>query len=421
MRRYIENFLAVALILTSIVGFGQEYDDLYFNKSSREKQKKKKVDVEISRIPGKEELIDTNQNDSRPTSFLGKQYDVQPLPEDLAAEKTISQESYDFYKPDKTIKDYTNANFSTPGNTNQTGNNLSSNQNKPNANFSDPVNTNQNDPVIINNYYSSGWNTWGRPRWNAGFGWNNWGGNFWNAGFGWGGWYDPFWDPWFYDPFWGPAWGWNAGFGWNNWGWGSAWCPPGFYNGFGGRRVALISNNINRGRTVVKSPRNSRGGELSSSGRTRNLETPSVTSNRRSESLRRSRQQRDYLNKSRSSRYSNSVSGTNSQRSRSRNSTYNSGNSSRQSGNSLNQRSRSNTSNRSNSYNNGSGSRSRSSNFGTSRRSRSSGSSRSVNFSNSSRRSGAVRSSGSVRSRSSGSSGSSSGRSRNRSGSRRRN
>ncbi|MDE0472429.1 MAG: hypothetical protein OXH57_10850 [Ekhidna sp.] len=408
MRQYIKNFLVVVFILLSIVGFGQEYDDLYFNKSSREKEKKKKVDVEIPRIFGQEKLIDTNQNNSRPTSFLGRQYDVQPLPEDLAAEKTISQESHDFYKPDKTIKDYTNSNFSTPGSTTQRGNNLSPNQNNPNVNFSDPINTVQNDPVIINNYYNAGWNIWGRPGWNAGLGWNNWGGSFWNAGFGWGGWYDPFW---------GPSLGWNAGWGWNNWGWGSAWCPPGFYNGFGGRRVALVSNDINRGRTVVKGPRNSRGGEVSSSGRIRTLETSSVASNRRSGS---SRHQRDYLNKSRSLRYSNSVAGTNSQRSRSRNSTFNSGNSSRQSRNTLNQRSRNQSSNRSKSYNSSSGSRSRSSNSGTSGRLRSSGSSRSVNFSNSSRRSGAVRSSGSIRSRSSGSSRPSSGGSRNRSGSRRR-
>jgi len=397
----------VAFILTNGVGFGQEYDDLYFNKSNREKQKVEKAQAKTVQLPAQEEPAGTDQNDFKPVSFLGKQYDVEPLPEDLAVvRKAISQESYDFYKPDKTVKDYTNPSFSTPRSTNQMYNNKDLGQNQSNPNFSDPTDTYQNDPVIINNYYNNnaGWSRWNGPEWNLGFGWNSWGGNFWNAGYGWGGWYDPLWNPWFYAPFRGPLWGWNS------WGWNNAWCPPGYYSGFGTRRAVFVSDNVRRGRTIVRGPRSSRGGEVSSSGRSRTAGESSITNNLRNEPSRHSAQQRAYLTRSRNSRYSNSISGINSRNTRSRNPTLSTGNSSGRRGNAVNQRSRINPSDKSSSYNNGSGSRSKSSNFGTSGSSRSSGSSRVIRPGRSSQRSGSIRPSGSPGSRSSGRSRSSSGR-----------
>jgi len=401
MRQYSKNFLAFVFILTGILGFGQEHDDLYYTKSDREKENTKKTNVSQTSLPPGQVQQDTNRvEEFKPTSFLGKQYDVEPLPENFLIEETAEHESADLYKPEKTIEDYTNPNFSTPDNTTEVPDNWDLGQDQPNTNFSDPIDPYQDDPVIVNNYYNDNadWNGYGwinNLGWNMGFGWNSGAGNFWNVGFGWGGWCDPFWDPWCRWNAWGPQWGWNMGWGWNNWGRRSVWRRGGFS---GGQRV-FLADNMRRG--ALREGRTSRGGEMRSSSRTRgNGRSQVAGTSRRSDATRYSAQQRESLNGSRSSRYSNGNQGT----------------STRSGSNSVNQRTRSDSNGSRSGYNNSRSRTSRSSNYGTSRSSgsRSSGTFRSSRSSSS--RSSSVRSSSS-RGRSSGGSRSrSSGRSSSRRG-----
>ncbi|WP_370089059.1 hypothetical protein [Ekhidna sp.] len=315
MRHYLKNSLVFILSLSVIGAFGQEYDDLYFTKKDRKKQKKK---VEMT-----DPAYGTQYNDELPeyqpeeveaTSFLGKQF------QENNPTSGVSQESLDYYAPEKTQDDYISENDQNTylDNTNQ------------NPNFSDPAVTfydnPNNQPIIVNNYYNDNWNTWNRwnrPGWNFGFGWNNWGGNFWSISYGnaWGNpWYDPFWDPWWGWNSWGPAWGWNVGWGWNSWGWrNNFWCPPGY--GYG-RPIYVVDGNRYRGRDVVRGQRPSRGsvaarGNRSSSGR--------IAESSQGDRVSYSRQQAEYLNRSRSSRYSSGTTrGSSSVNSRSINSNTNS-------------------------------------------------------------------------------------------------
>lgn len=411
MGRYIKNFLAFTIILVSGLSFGQEYDDLYFNKSDREKLKKKRkenmnasVTSDVASDYGVFE--ETPESDFEPTSFLGKQYDYEPLPTDELVAGTVSQESIDQYKSGKTIEDY-QANNSYVSN--------QSSQNNPtfsNPSYSDPMETFDDRNVTINNYYGNNWgNQWNRPGLRFGIGWNSWGGNFWGVSYGnaWGNpWYDPFWDPW-YGNAWGPAWAWDPWWGWNRWGWnswgwrgyyGAAWCRPYWGGGFYSRPVYVVRGERYR-RDVIRGSRNSRGGAVT--GRSRSGRE-SVASRTSSESRDYSRQQRNYLNRSRSSRYSGTDSSPASQvRTNTR---------SRDNASIGQQPSRSNNS----SFNRGNSTRSRS----TYTPSRGSGNSRSSGVrsmpSRSSRSSGSVRSSGSSRSSSGRSSRSSSGRSGSRRG-----
>ncbi|MEM0938786.1 MAG: hypothetical protein AAGI25_03230 [Bacteroidota bacterium] len=414
MGQYIKNLFLLLSLIGPAAGIGQEYDDLYFTKSDREKQKRKQM-VPYESQYGSEETSQAEVPETlEVTSFLGKQYNYESEPEDTLFNGHVSQKSIDYYKSGKTIESYTNPNYSIPDE------NIETRQPESNPNFGDPQDTYQNDqddPVIINNYYynnngwnswNNGWNSWNRPgwrnpRWNMGWGWNNWGGNFWNVSYGWGGWHDPFWDP-----FLGPTWGWN------NWGWRggfyrNAWCPP--YGGFYNRPIYVV-NDYRYRRNVVQGARSTRGGAVTSSGRSTRVDNAVVGEGSGARSY--ARQQRDYLNQSRSSRYSNTVTNTRSTRSRNLNDNSLSRRSSRNNS-SLN---RGNTSRNSN-YGNTSRSRSsRSSGYRNSSRSRSSSYSRPS--SSSGRSSGSVRSGSSSRSRSSGRS--SSGRSSSgRSGSRRGN
>ncbi|MEM6734544.1 MAG: hypothetical protein AAF620_00615 [Bacteroidota bacterium] len=403
MGHYIKNLFLLLSLIGSASVIGQEHDDLYFTKSDREKQKSKQTGSYQTQYESKETAQTQIPETFEATSFLGKQYNFELDPEDTLYNGNVSQESIDYYKSGKTIESYTNPNYSVPDE------NIETRQLESNPNFGVPQDTYQNDPVVINNHYhNNGWNSWNgsgwrNPRWNMGWGWNNWGGNFWNVSYGWGGAYDPFWDP-----FWGPTWGWN------NWGWRggfyrNAWCPPsgGFYN-----RSVYVVNDYRYRRNVVRDARSTRGGEVTSSGRSTRVDNAAIGEGSGSRSY--ARQQRDYLNQSRSSRYSNTT--DNARSARSRNLNYNS--SSRRNSRNNSSLNRGSTSRNSN-YENTSRSRSsRSSGYRNSSRSRSSSYSRPS--STSGRSSGSIRSGSSSRSRSSGRS-SSSRSSSGRSGSRRGN
>lgn len=293
MRHYLKNSLIFILSTAMIGAFGQEYDDLYFTKKDRKKQKKKveMADPSYGTPTEDQQTYYSQPEEVEATSFLGKQFQENNPATD------VSQETLDYYAPEKTREDYISENEQDS---------YINNSSDQNPNFSDPALTYYDDPnnqpIVINNYYNDNWNTWNRwnrPRWNFGFGWNSWGGNFWSMSYGnaWGNpWYDPFWDPW------GPAWGWNS-WGWNSWGWrNSFWCPPGYY-GYG-RPVYVVDGNRYRGRDVVRGARPSRGSvsardSRSSSGR-RSVASEANQTDRTSYS----RQQAEYLNRSRSSRYS---------------------------------------------------------------------------------------------------------------------
>lgn len=363
MRQYMKTFsvLVAGLIVTGV--FGQEYDDLYFTKKDREKQN-------VSQNTTYNASYSQNQNYSyvepaqtEPQSFLGKQFEYN------AQDVGVSQESLDYYAPEKTQEDYA-VTYTESAYINGT---------ERNPNFSNPVATyeaNPQQPVVVNNYYNNGLNHWNnRPGWNIGFGWNNWGGNFWSLSYGngWGGgWYDPF------------------------------WCPPG-----AGRPVYVVGE-YSRRRAIVRNARPVRGSATvrqsrSSSGRR-------VIATDASSRARYNRQQSDNLNRSRSSRYS-------------RSSDQAVNNTLRTSRSGTNQRSSVRSASRSRSTNNGNYSRSTTSRSRTyTAPSSSRGSSRSSYSSgrSSSRSSGSVSRSRSSSSRSSGSRSSSSS-SRSRSGSRRGN
>lgn len=395
MRQYVKIFLATIFSILLIGAFGQEYDDLYFTKEDRKKKKKK---VEMS-YPSYETQAEGQQlyvppvEEVEATSFLGRQF------QEANPTVDVSQESLDYYEPEKKQEDYISQNSQS----------AYVNGTDRNPNYSDPQVTSyenydnpNNQPVIVNNYYNDNWNTWNRwnnPGWRFGFGLNSWGGSFWSVSYGnaWGNpWYDPFWDPWYYN-MWGPAWGWNAGWGWNSWAWngwgwgggfyGSAWCPP-YYR----RPVYIVDNGSRRGRDVVRGARPSRGSVSSRESRSSSGRGSAIASDdRRSYS----RQQADYLNRSRSSRYNPGVSrgssSVNSRTTNSRSSLFN--NSDRSNTNSNYTRPSGRTNTRSYSPP-ASSSRSRSSSVRSSSPSRSSGSVSRSRGSSSSRSSGSRSSSG---------------------------
>lgn len=312
MRQYLKIFL-VAIFGISVIGtFGQEYDDLYFTKEDRVKQKKKKA----NQLAPYSNTQDRTSTDDEELSFLGKQF------QENNPTEGVSDESLEYYAPEKKQEDY------------YSENEYVSDQNQ---NFSNPQETFDNvaqQPIIVNNYYNDNWNTWNRwnrPGWNFGMGWNSWGGNYWSVSYGnaWGNpWFDPFWDPWYYNT-WGPAWGWNS-WGWNSWGWrgryyNSFWCPPGYY-GYGGRPVYIVDGNRYRGRDIVRGERPSRGSVSTRDSRSSSGRRSVASESSRGDQADFSRQQADYLNRSRSSRYSTGTSrGSSTVNSR----TFNSTNSSR--------------------------------------------------------------------------------------------
>ncbi|MEP1033856.1 hypothetical protein [Ekhidna sp.] len=377
MKHYFKIFLVMILGTSAIVAIGQENDDLYFTKKDRVKQKKKFTEVADQYDQQPEQIQDNEE-----LSFLGRQFKESNAVSD---EGFVSEESLDYYQPEKTQEDY------------QIANDYATDSQYQNSNFSNAQETFYDDgvpqQVIVNNYYNDNWNTWNRwnrPRMRFGFGWNSWGGNFWSVSYGnaWGNpWYDPFWDPWYngwaYNP-----WGWGGGF------YGSYWCPPA-YRGYYGRPVYVVDNNSRRGRDVVRGSRNSRGSVSTRSNRSSSGRRASVTS----ESSGRadySRQQADYLNRSRSSRYSSGNSrGSSSISSRSSNaensSRYSSG--ARTNTNTNFNRS-SNSTNNNRSYSPPASRSSRSSSARPSRPSRSSGSTGRSSSSSSSRSSGSRSSSG---------------------------
>ncbi|WP_421764214.1 hypothetical protein [Ekhidna sp.] len=398
MRQYLKIFLIAILGLSTSMAFSQEYDDLYFTKKDRVKKQKKNEDKEA-------QSYQNQPSNDKELSFLGRQYQY-----NAEVSGDVSEESLDYYEPERTQEDYRSDRDYTDYNS------------YDNQNYSDPQasydNTSQ-QPVVINNYYNDNWNDfnrWNRPRFRFGMGWNSWGGNFWSVSYGnaWGNpWYDPFWDPWGWNAGWGwnRGWGWNAGWGWNSWAWGggfynSLWCPPVYYGNYYRRPVYLVDNNSRRGRGVVRGARPSRGSVSSRESRSssgRRVAATTDSNNGRSYS----RQQADYLNRSRAGRIANgnsrSSSSINSRSSSSINNSRSTNSNSRF--NSSRQNSNSNYGRSSNS------SRTRSYSPPASSGRSSSGRSSSVRSSGSSRSSGSVgRSSRSSGSRSSGSR-SSSGRS----------
>ncbi|MEQ8629076.1 hypothetical protein [Ekhidna sp.] len=391
MRQYLNIFLVTIFSISMIGAFGQEYDDLYFTKADRKKQKKKKIEMtNPSYGTTSEEQFQETSNEVEVTSFLGRQFQqANPTME-------VSEESLDYYAPDKTQEDYINEQTQS----------AYINGTERNTNFSNPQatvydNPDNNQPVIINNYYNDNWNNWNRPRWNVGFGFNNWGGSFWSVSYGnaWGNpWYDPFWDPWWGWNAWGPRWGWNAGWGWNSWAWNSWGWRGGFYDPYWSpynrRPVYIVDTKSRRGRDVVRGSRATRGSvssreSRSSSGRGTAVAADAAVNSRRSYS----RQQASYLNQSRSSRYNSSTSrGSSTINSRTSNSNSSLFNSNSRSNTNSNYTRPSNTGTRS--YSPPASSRSRSSSVRSSSPSRSSGSVSRSRSSSSSRSSGSRSSSG---------------------------
>ena len=297
MKHYLKIFLAVILGTSAIVAIGQENDDLYFTKKDRVKQKKKFNNVANQFYQKDAPEVQKSTANDEELSFLGRSFkESNPVIEDRGF---VSDESLDYYKPEKTQEDY------------QVDKDYGSYSQNRNPNFSNPQETFiDNVPpqqVTVNNYYNDNWNTWNRPRLRFGLGWNNWGGNFWSVSYGnaWGNpWVDPFWgDPWFNN--WGPGWGWNSRAA-NPWGWGvgfnSFWCPP-VYGNFYGRPVYVVDGGQRSSRNVVRSGRTSRGSVSTRSSRSSSGRTAAVNGTSRSSRANYSRQQADYLNRSRSSRY----------------------------------------------------------------------------------------------------------------------
>ncbi|WP_425390160.1 hypothetical protein [Ekhidna sp.] len=407
MRHYLKNTLVFILGFTVIGAFGQEYDDLYFTKKDRKKKKQVEVAMTDPANESREYIGSDFQSDQsdEDLSFLGRQFkETNPHLEG------VSEESLDYYKPEKTQEDYINAEQQEQQNPNFSNPQSSVHFNDGsvydnNGNFSD---ANGQQPVIINNYYNDNWNTWNRwnrPGLNVGFGWNSWGGNFWSVSYGnaWGNpWYDPFWDPWWGWNAWGPRWGWNTGWAWNaGWGWGGIydpyWCAP--YRGIYNRPVYVVGSD-RRGRNVVRGARNSRGSVATRSSRSSSGRRSGVASegNVSSRQVNYNRQQADYLNRSRSNtRYNSNTSRgaeTINSRASSRSSIFNNSNNSRSNTNSSFSRPSTNT--RSRSYTPPASSRGSSNRSYTPSRSSSSRSSGSVSRgrSSSSRSSGSRSSSG---------------------------
>lgn len=379
--------LLSAFTFLFIFANAQEYDDLYFSKKDRKALKPIAAEKELPIYDSEELQAYKGHEDESKSSFLGRQYQFDEYQEEPFE---VSQESIDKYK---------RANIDQP-----------QGDFVENPNYSSPVETYENEPTVVNNYYNvDPWAAQFNSNWGFGAGWNNWGNNFIvsfgrrpfrNAWFG-NAWFSPFYNP--FDP-----WG-NQFFGWGGFNspWGGFydpfWCPPfgnafagGFYGnrfnrGFYGNRVVVVGNGERNGRQVVRGARNTRGGSVSSSGRSARVTNSAISNDSRDFSRTQSR----YLDQSRRTvRTTNSGNVSSGDRSRSSNSSVN----------------RSSTRQRTSSptYNRTSGS-SRSSSGSV----RSSGSSRSSSGRSSS---GSVRSSGSSRSssgsvRSSGSSRSSSGRS----------
>jgi len=373
MRQYLKIFLATIFSILLIGAFGQEYDDLYFTKADRKKQKKNRVEVTNPGYGYEGQQMNQQSGGDEEMSLLDSLFqETNPTME-------VSQESQDYYEPEKKQEDYNSGNSQSAY---INGTERNPNYSNPQADTYENYDNPNNQPVIINNYYSDNWNTWNRwnrPRWNVGFGWNSWGGNFWSLSYGnaWGNpWYDPFWDPWYYNT-WGPAWGWNAGWGWNSWAWngwgwggglyGSAWCPP-YYRS----PVYVVDNGSRRGREVVRGTRPSRGSVSARESRSSSGRGAAISSDA---NRSYSRQQADYLNRSRSSRYNSGTSrGSSSVNSRTTNdlNSSNSFNTNSRSSNTNYARPSGRTNNRS--YSPPASSRSRGFSVGTSRSSRSSGS-----------------------------------------------
>ncbi len=267
--------LILGLIVTG--AFGQEYDDLYFRNKDRVKEKKQEEVATSSSY---------DHNSDQNLSFLGRQYQHNSEP----ILKSESEEPSDYYKPEKTQENYRVEKKYPKVNRDYYSTDAGNN----NSNFNDPVSTYQNEippQVIINNYSTNGGNNWNRQR--GGFGWNNWGG----ASYGnvWG---NPWGNPWAfnvgYNSFWNSGWNlWGLGIGFNNpFGYPSVWGGRGFY----GRPVYAVYEG-DRGRNVVRGARPSRGST--------SVRESRLSSGRRSVAVENSsgkysRQQADYLNRSRS-------------------------------------------------------------------------------------------------------------------------
>ena len=256
--------LLSTLTFFSVRSYSQEYDDLYFTKKDRKAFKALNVSEVVS-------------EDRKAPSFLSRQF----------------SENYSTHavRP-KAIEKYKRANIDSYQGEEEIINN-------PNYSMQEEA---YQDPVIVNNYYSVDPRRY-NPYWSRlsfGSRWSNWSpdpwgsyggafGNLWNDPFyGQGSYYSPFGG--FYNSYWCPS-----PFA------GNSFAGVGSYTGFYGsyyRPVIVNTASERGGRTVERGPRNSRGGTMSSSGRSRQPRSVSVAG-QTNDARDFTHTQAEYLNKSR--------------------------------------------------------------------------------------------------------------------------
>ena len=243
--------LLAFFVTTSTAGVAQEYDDLYFNSSDREKIKREKHKEEILEFTGVNNLKrdDTDLNYTTVNSAYQAEHTVD-------RDQNNVNDNYLKYQSQYNSVNYSSSQRNSDSQGNASDLTYSNNiQEAYDQGYEDGTASS----TVINNYYGGDWR--GRNVWNNRF-------------------YDPFWDSWFYDPWWGWnrgvnisfGWGWNSwrydpwyrGWGWNRpivRGWnGIAYCPAPVYTS--GVYVA----EVNRGRQTVRGSRVSRGGAIVDNG-----------------------------------------------------------------------------------------------------------------------------------------------------------
>ena len=260
------GFMFVLTFGLGLTTIGQEYDDLYFNKTDRKKAKKEK------------------QSDY---GEFEATYDFQ-----------FEQDVASVYSPEKSIEDYQLVaesemlQYQSPYNSNNSE--ILTTSQQPSLSFQysqqeiydqgyeDGLATNSS---VTNNYYGNNVRPIGNADyWNNSFydPWNIWGMG-WNVSFGWGNrwnnYYDPFYDPWY---------GYNS-LGYNSWYrpnnswsvWGrpirNSYCVTPYYD-YGGYYYAPNTVSKVKGRDVVRGARTSRGGAVTGSNTTNSRGTTSTAS-----------------------------------------------------------------------------------------------------------------------------------------------
>lgn len=251
MRKF--GILAVLMFGFAASPFAQEYDDMYFNSTDREKAKKNR----------KKEFVEFESAD-----------DFQ-FQDSYAVEKTI--EDYQDEAADISLE------YQSPYNSTNSiiSNNALTNDNDPlsfqysGSGLQDAYDQGYEDglaaaPTISNNYYGGAnvlprWQRMGFPYYDPFFydNWGAWGGGFGLSvgwGWGWNNWGWNSWSPWAYDPWFYNNWGWSRPFVYSDWAWrnrfwGNNWyCPPIVSVGY------IANNTPSKQREVINGPRGDRGG-----------------------------------------------------------------------------------------------------------------------------------------------------------------